>query len=70
MKITRRLQQFIRETAMMAMKEPEKDVALTFDDCVKEYTDQIVSDDYKCVVTYADSMEIKIPRVLQSVLGQ
>lgn len=64
MKITRRLQQFIKETAMMAMNEPEKDETLTFDDCVKEYTDQIVSDDYECVVTYAENKKIKIPRVL------
>lgn len=69
MTITRRLQQFIKETATRAMKEPERDPDLTLDDFVKEYTDQIVSDDYVCLVTYADNVGIKIPRALHSALG-
>lgn len=67
MTITRRLQQFIKETATMAMEEED---LMTFDDFVKEYTEQIVSDDYVWVVAYADSVGIKIPRALHSVLGQ
>lgn len=70
MTITKRLKQFIKETATIAMKEPERDLDLTFDDFVKEYIEQIDSDDYMCVVTYADSVGIKIPRALHSVLGQ
>lgn len=41
MTITRRLQQFIKETATRAMKEPERDPDLTLDDFVKEYTERL-----------------------------
>ena len=70
MTITRRLQQFIKETAIMAIREPERDSDLTFEDFVKEYTNQIVGDDYVCMVTYADGVGIKVPQALRSVLGQ
>ena len=63
MTITRRIKQFINEVATAAINEPESDV--TEEECLEEYTDQILHDDYECVVHYAESKGIKIPRALK-----
>lgn len=63
MTITRRIKQFINEVATAATNEPESDV--TMEECINEYTDQILSNDFECVVYYAKSKGIKIPRALK-----
>ena len=67
MKITKRLNQFIKEVAETAMTE-EGNSDITFDQCIAEYTDQIISDDYFSVVCYANYKGITIPRALRSAL--
>lgn len=62
MTITRRIKQFISEVATMATHEPESDV--TMKECINEYTDQILTDDFACVVYYAEFKGIKIPPCL------
>lgn len=69
MKLTRRLKQFIKEVAETAMME-EGNSDITLDQCVAEYTDQIITDDYFNVVCYADYKGITIPRALKSVLKE
>ena len=66
MTVTRRLREFIKEVARVAIASEEAGV--TYDECVAEYTDQIVNNDYVCVVTYADSEGITIPRALKGAL--
>ena len=63
MKMTRRLNEFVKEVAEIASDE-----IFTYKDCIKEYTDQILNDDFSCVVLYAASENITIPRVLKSAL--
>lgn len=63
--ITRRIKQFINEVATAAINEPESDV--TIEECITEYTDQILHDDFECVVYYGESKGIKIPRSLKLV---
>lgn len=66
MTMTRRLREFVREVARAASTSEESIV--TYAECVEEYTDQIVSNDYACVVAYADSEGIAIPRALRGAL--
>lgn len=66
MTMTRRLKEFVKEVARKAASE--EDSIVSYDECVAEYTDQIVSDDYLCVVSYADSKGIAIPRALRGAL--
>lgn len=66
MEMTRRLKDFVREVAKVATSEKDSDV--TYDECIAEYTDQIVTDDYFSVVCYADYKGIKIPRMLKGIL--
>lgn len=66
MTMTKRLKEFVKEVARKAISE--EDSAVTYDECVTEYTDQIVSNDYSCVVAYADSKGIAIPRALRGAL--
>ena len=68
MTITKRIRDFIKTTAEMAMQEPEKDDTLTFESFITEYTAQIVEDDYYSVVNYANWRGIKIPRVLRNAI--
>ena len=63
MTITRRIKQFINEVTTAAINEPESDV--TMQECIEEYTDQILSNNYECVVYYAESKGIKIPCALK-----
>lgn len=63
MTITRRIKHFINEVATAATNEPESDV--TMEECINEYTDQILHDDFECVIYYAESKGIKIPRALK-----
>lgn len=65
MEMTRRIKQFINEVARIATQEPE--AIVTFDECIAEYTDQIINNDYCCVVYYAMDKGIKIPRALRNV---
>ena len=67
MKLTKRLSQFIKEVAETAMLE-EDNSGITFDQCIAEYTDQIMTDDYFSVVCYANYKGITIPRALRNVL--
>lgn len=63
MTLTRRLKSFIKEVAEAATSEDLSDV--TYDECIAEYTDQIVNDDYFSMVCYADYKGIAIPRALK-----
>ena len=65
MEMTRRLKDFVREVAKVATSE---DSDVTYDECIVEYTDQIVTDDYFSVVCYAEYKGIAIPRALKGVL--
>ena len=64
--MTKRLNEFVQEVATVAVSDVEE--TTSFSEFVSEYTDQIESDDYLCVVTYANEIGIKIPRALKSVL--
>lgn len=66
MTITRRLNNFIKEVAEIAISEENPGV--TYEECIAEYTDQIANDDYFSVVCYADYKGIAIPRALRGVL--
>ena len=66
MTLTRRIKQFVKEVAKTAVSEEPS--AVTYEECVAEYTDQIVSDDFRCVVWYADFKGIAIPRALRGAL--
>ena len=68
MTLTRRLKSFIKEVAEAATSEKPSDV--TYDECIAEYTDQIVNDDYFSLVCYADYKGIAIPRVLKRALKE
>lgn len=70
MKIDEIIKRFISEVAKAAMDEPERDDMLTTEECLAEYTDQIVSDDYYCVVNYAASKGIAIPMALRGAIAQ
>ena len=66
MKLTKRLNDFIKEVANVAVSEENSDV--TYEECVSEYIDQIENDDYFSVVCYAEYKDITIPRVLRGIL--
>lgn len=66
MRITKRIEQFIKEVANIAVAKTEG--IPTYSECIAEYTDQIVNDDYYFVVNYAHSQGIKIPRSLKSAI--
>ena len=66
MKITKRLNDFINEVAREATKDKED--SISFPEYVEEYRDQIESDDFSCLVTYANDIGIVIPRALKKVL--
>lgn len=65
MVITKRINQFIKETANLAIKE---DSDLTLNECITEYTSQILEDDFYSVVNWANWKGIKIPVSLRSVI--
>lgn len=64
--ITRRLKEFAKEVARVATAEENS--SFSYDECIAEYTDQIVNDDYSCLVAYAESEGIAIPRALRGAL--
>lgn len=66
--MTARLKQFVKEVTEIAMSEPERDNLITYEECITEYTDQIISDDFWWVVNYAYGKGVKIPRALQKVV--
>lgn len=68
MQLTKRLKQFVNEVAEMAISEGDADV--TREECVAEYVDQIINNDFACVVTYATSAGVVIPRALRSALAE
>ena len=70
MTITERIKRFITEVADAAMAEPERYEMLTREECIEEYTEQIVSDDYWCVVNYAVDKGIAIPMDLRGAIAQ
>ena len=63
--LTKRIKQFIKETATLATTE---DPELTIDECITEYTSQILEDDYYNVVNWANWKGIKIPMKLRNVI--
>ena len=63
--LTKRIKQFIKETALLATTEDQE---LTMDECIAEYTSQILEDDYYNVVNWANWKGIKIPVKLRSVI--
>lgn len=65
MVITKRINQFIKDVANLAIKE---DSGLTLDECIMEYTSQILEDDFYFVVNWANWKGIKIPVALRSVI--
>lgn len=63
--LTKRIKEFIKETAILAVSKcPD----LTIDECITEYTNQIVENDYYNVVNWANWNGIKIPMVLRKVI--
>lgn len=82
MKMTKRLEQFIKETSDKAVNEIKEEVSnddmlalgiteeIIKETYVKEYTDQLITDDFFCVVEYAFSRGIAIPMVLRGVLKE
>ena len=63
--LTKRIKQFIKETATLAtIEDPE----LTIDECITEYTSQVLEDDYYNVVIWANWKGIKIPMNLRDVI--
>lgn len=63
--LTKRIERFIKETASLATTEnPE----LTMDECIPEYTNQILEDDYYSVVNWANWKGIEIPVKLRHVI--
>ena len=67
MTMTRRLNEFVKEVARTATSDGNP--AITYDECIAEYTDQIVSDDYFCVVAYAYAEGISIPKALRDAIN-
>ncbi|MBU9724403.1 hypothetical protein [Diplocloster modestus] len=67
MTITKRIKRFITEVVAAAMAEPDE--ILTEQLCTAEYTDQILTDDYCCVVDYATLMGIAIPLALRGAIN-
>lgn len=67
MQLTRRLKQFVNEVANVAVSDGGMNV--TREECVAEYTDQIVNDDFSSVVCYAAFKDIVIPRALKCGLA-
>ena len=63
--LTKRIKQFIKETATLATTE---DPELTIDECITEYTSQVLEDDYYNVVNWANWKGIKIPMKLRNVI--
>lgn len=63
--LTKRINQFIKETALLATKE---NPGLTIEECIKEYTNQILEDDFYSVVNWANWKGIKIPVKLRNVI--
>lgn len=63
MTITKRIKDFIKEVAAIAADE-----STSFDECVAEYTAQILENDFYCVVNYANLKGVKIPRALKSAV--
>jgi len=63
--LTKRIEQFIKETAVLATTE---DSELTMEECITEYTNQVLEDDYYNVVNWANWKGIKIPMKLRNVI--
>ena len=63
--LTKRIEQFIKETSILATTE---DPELTMDECIAEYTSQVLEDDYYNVVNWANWKGIKIPMKLRNVI--
>lgn len=63
MKLNRRLNNFIMRVATEATKDQED--LITYVEYYAEYKDQIETDDYECLVSYAQEVGIPIPYELQ-----
>ena len=63
--LTNRIEQFIKETAVLAIAE---DPELTMEECIAEYTSQVLEDDYYSLVNWANWKGIKIPMKLRNVI--
>lgn len=63
--ITKRIKQFIVEASSLAIKE---DSSLTLEECIAEYTSQILEDDYYSIVNWANWKGIKISMKLRTVI--
>lgn len=63
--LTKRIEQFIKETASLATTESPD---LAMNECIAEYTNQILEDDYYNVVNWANWKGIKIPMKLRNVI--
>lgn len=66
MLLTKRINDFIKETAELYAKL--SDGVASVDDNISEFTNQILEDDYSCVVNYAYSQGIKIPIKLRHII--
>ena len=63
--LTKRIKQFIKETATLATTE---DPELTIDECITEYTNQVIEDDYYNVINWANWKGIEIHMNLRNVI--
>ena len=68
MTLTKRINTFIKESAELSAKISNGFTSL--DEAITEFTNQILEDDYYCVVNFAYSEGIAIPVKLRNVISK
>ena len=68
MTLTKRISAFIKESAELSAKI--SDGFTSVDEAIAEFTNQILEDDYSCVVNFAYSEGIAIPVKLRHVISK
>ena len=67
MTLTKRINAFIKESAELSAKISNGFTSV--DEAITEFTNQILEDDYSCVVNFAYSEGIAIPMKLRHVIN-
>ena len=68
MTLTKRINAFIKESAELSAKISNGFTSV--DEAITEFTNQILEDDYSCVVNFAYSEGIAIPVKLRHVISK
>ena len=68
MLLTKRINAFIKESAELSAKISNGFTSV--DEAITEFTNQILEDDYSCVVNFAYSEGIAIPVKLRNVISK